>query len=97
MHNVIFPRVFFVDTLYYYFKKFGEILHSVIMYHKESNKSRGFGFVVFADDETAEQVCRGRHCLDGKLVEVKRAVPKTRFRNSLNDNEPVRAIKAPLE
>ncbi|GMI01715.1 hypothetical protein TrLO_g11130 [Triparma laevis f. longispina] len=41
---------------YMYFIQFGEIIDSVVMFDKETQRSRGFGFVTFAKKEDAEKV-----------------------------------------
>lgn len=48
------------------------------MFNRETNKSRGFGFVVFESEASVEVVLQEKnHVIDGKSVEVKRAVPRT--------------------
>lgn len=48
------------------------------MFNRETNKSRGFGFVVFESETSVEVVLQEKnHVIDGKSVEVKRAVPRT--------------------
>ncbi|GMH88739.1 hypothetical protein TrST_g6193 [Triparma strigata] len=41
---------------YMYFIQFGEIIDSVVMFDKETNRSRGFGFVTYSKKEDAEKV-----------------------------------------
>ncbi len=61
-----------------YFEKFGPIEQCVIMHDKPTGKSRGFGFVIFAQENSAEIVMqfKNQHCIMGKWVECKRAMPK---------------------
>mmetsp|Transcript_6694 Transcript_6694/g.19169 ORF Transcript_6694/g.19169 Transcript_6694/m.19169 type:complete len:603 (+) Transcript_6694:223-2031(+) len=64
-----------------YFGQFGEVLSSEVMYNRDTGKSRGFGFIVFAmSDEgskaASQAIEKPSHIIDGKLVEVKAAVPK---------------------
>lgn len=48
------------------------------MFNRETNKSRGFGFVVFESENSVEHVLQNRnHTIDSKSVEVKKAVPRT--------------------
>ncbi|KAI8529669.1 hypothetical protein RHMOL_Rhmol12G0242500 [Rhododendron molle] len=59
-----------------YFLKYGEITDSVIMVDKLTGRSRGFGFVTFADPAVADRVLEQEHVIDGRAVEVKRTVPR---------------------
>ena len=61
-----------------YFTKFGEIAEVQIMQDHMSGRSRGFGFVTFEEDSSAEAVFDhgSMHDLGGKKVEVKPATPK---------------------
>ncbi|XP_052175611.1 heterogeneous nuclear ribonucleoprotein 1 [Diospyros lotus] len=59
-----------------YFCKFGEITDSVIMMDRFSGRPRGFGFVTFADPAVADKVLEEDHVIDGRVVEVKRTVPR---------------------
>ncbi|VVA24049.1 PREDICTED: heterogeneous nuclear [Prunus dulcis] len=59
-----------------YFSKYGEIADSVIMIDKHSGRPRGFGFVTFADPGVVDSVLEEEHVIDGRVVEVKRTVPR---------------------
>ncbi|KAJ7951610.1 Heterogeneous nuclear ribonucleoprotein 1 [Quillaja saponaria] len=59
-----------------YFSKYGEIKDSVIMMNKHSGRPRGFGFVTFSDSVVADKVLAEEHIIDGRVVEVKRTVPR---------------------
>ncbi|OMO50906.1 hypothetical protein CCACVL1_30148 [Corchorus capsularis] len=60
-----------------YFERFGTITDVVVMHDSSTNRPRGFGFVTFESEETVENVMqKSFHELNGKFVEVKRAVPK---------------------
>jgi hypothetical protein len=64
-----------------YFSQFGKIASAEVLYNHETLKSRGFGFVVFAEEGGAEAVDKvfaqgSFHRLGGMNVEIKRAVPK---------------------
>ncbi|KAG9154966.1 hypothetical protein Leryth_012161 [Lithospermum erythrorhizon] len=59
-----------------YFAKFGQITDSVIMMDKVTGRPRGFGFVTFASSEAANKVLQEDHVIDGRMVEVKRTVPR---------------------
>ncbi|KAB1221722.1 Heterogeneous nuclear ribonucleoprotein 1 [Morella rubra] len=60
-----------------YFDQFGAITDVVVMYDHNTQRPRGFGFITFDSEEAVEKVLyKTFHELNGKLVEVKRAVPK---------------------
>ncbi|XP_019152580.1 PREDICTED: RNA-binding protein 1-like isoform X2 [Ipomoea nil] len=60
-----------------YFERFGRIMDVVVMHDNVTHKPRGFGFITFSSEDAVEQVTQKNfHELCGKLVEVKRAVPK---------------------
>lgn len=63
-----------------YFEKFGKVLTAEVMFNRETHKSRGFGFIVFELEKGAEAVCAEKeHIIDGKVVEVKRAIPRAKI------------------
>lgn len=60
-----------------YFDQFGIITDVVVMYDHNTQRPRGFGFITYDSEEAVEKVLyKTFHELNGKLVEVKRAVPK---------------------
>ncbi|KAJ7967806.1 heterogeneous nuclear ribonucleoprotein 1-like [Quillaja saponaria] len=60
-----------------YFDQFGTITDVVVMYDHNTQRPRGFGFITYDSEEAVEQVLyKTFHELNGKMVEVKRAVPK---------------------
>lgn len=60
-----------------YFEKFGAITDVVVMYDHTTQRPRGFGFITYESDDSVDKVLTKKfHELNGKLVEVKRAVPK---------------------
>lgn len=60
-----------------YFEKFGRITDVVVMHDNMTHRPRGFGFITFDTEDSVEEVMQKNfHELTGKLVEVKRAVPK---------------------
>ena len=67
-----------------FFEQFGEVEDSVVILDKETGRPRGFGFVTFASDETADRVLENyeKNCINGKWVECKKATPKQSFVNS---------------
>jgi len=61
-----------------HFSTFGEVIDAVVLHDPGGGRPRGFGFVTFADAESALSVISyGRyHHVDGRHVEVKLAIPK---------------------
>lgn len=60
-----------------YFDQFGTITDVVVMYDHNTQRPRGFGFITFDLEEAVDRVLHKTfHELNGKMVEVKRAVPK---------------------
>ncbi|XP_049392521.1 heterogeneous nuclear ribonucleoprotein 1-like [Solanum stenotomum] len=60
-----------------YFDQFGKITDVVVMYDHNTQRPRGFGFITYDSEEAVDNVlCKTFHELNGKRVEVKRAVPK---------------------
>ncbi|RID50149.1 hypothetical protein BRARA_H00896 [Brassica rapa] len=60
-----------------YFAQFGTIIDLVVMYDHKTQRPRGFGFVTYDSEEAVDKVLQRKfHELDGKMVEVKVAVPK---------------------
>ncbi|CAL8139081.1 unnamed protein product [Prunus armeniaca] len=60
-----------------YFEQFGTITDVVVMYDHNTQRPRGFGFITYDSEEAVDKVLlKTFHELNGKMVEVKRAVPK---------------------
>ncbi|KAL5581715.1 hypothetical protein UlMin_014157 [Ulmus minor] len=60
-----------------YFEQFGTITDVVVMYDHNTQRPRGFGFITYDSEEAVDKVLLNTfHELNGKKVEVKRAVPK---------------------
>ncbi|CAN0927212.1 Heterogeneous nuclear ribonucleoprotein 1 [Linum grandiflorum] len=61
-----------------YFEQFGTIIDVVVMYDHNTQRPRGFGFITYDSEEAVDKVLllKTFHELNGKMVEVKRAVPK---------------------
>lgn len=60
-----------------YFEQFGTITDVVVMYDHNTQRPRGFGFITFDSEDAVDKVLHKIfHELNGKMVEVKRAVPK---------------------
>jgi RNA-binding protein Musashi len=76
-----------------YFEMFGEVTEVQLMFDRNTNRHRGFGFVSFEDEEPADKVCSIQfHDIRGKKVEVKVAQTKeemqSRGRNLTNRPPP---------
>ncbi|KAK8691166.1 hypothetical protein V6N13_074685 [Hibiscus sabdariffa] len=70
-----------------YFDQFGKITDAVVMYDHNTQRPRGFGFITYDSEESVDQVLHKTfHELNGKLVEVKRAVPKELSPGATNRN-----------
>jgi len=63
------------NSIHQHFSAFGEVAEATVMC--KGNKSRGFGFVVFKSVDAASAACGAdRHVLDGRVIDVKFAVPR---------------------
>ncbi|EHA8587156.1 heterogeneous nuclear ribonucleoprotein 1 [Cocos nucifera] len=75
------------DDFKNYFQTFGTITDVVVMYDSATHRPRGFGFITFDSEEAVENVMqKSFHELNGKLVEVKIAVPKDGNNHSNSSN-----------
>ncbi|KAG2721993.1 hypothetical protein I3843_02G093200 [Carya illinoinensis] len=60
-----------------HFETYGHVTDVVVMYDQNTGRPRGFGFITFDTEEAVDRVLhKNFHDLDGKQVEVKRALPK---------------------
>lgn len=60
-----------------YFETYGHVTDVVVMYDQSTGRPRGFGFISFDTEEAVDRVLHKTfHDLNGKQVEVKRALPK---------------------
>jgi RNA-binding protein Musashi len=59
-----------------YFGQFGSIVDAVVLRWPDG-RSRGFGYVTFADAYSSSALLAGTHTVGGQEVDVKRAVPGT--------------------
>uniref|UniRef100_A0A8D8Q6Z8 RNA-binding protein Musashi homolog Rbp6 n=1 Tax=Cacopsylla melanoneura TaxID=428564 RepID=A0A8D8Q6Z8_9HEMI len=67
------------EKLREYFGMFGAVTDVLIMKDPITQRSRGFGFITFAEPETVEKVLKVPiHTLDGKKIDPKHATPKNR-------------------
>ncbi|XP_028672466.1 DAZ-associated protein 1 isoform X2 [Erpetoichthys calabaricus] len=65
------------ETLRNYFSQYGEVVDCVIMKDKNTNQSRGFGFVKFKDPNCVRTVLDSKpHSLDGRNIDPKPCTPR---------------------
>ncbi|GFH30247.1 uncharacterized protein HaLaN_29062, partial [Haematococcus lacustris] len=63
------------EQLRNHFQQYGEITDCAIVKHPDGG-TRGFGFVTFAQAQSADTCAGKTHDIEGRTVEVKRAVPR---------------------
>lgn len=52
-----------------YFAQYGKVVSAEVMFNRETNKSRGFGFVIFESESSVDLVLQElNHVIDGKSV-----------------------------
>eukprot|EP01132_Coremiostelium_polycephalum_P006112 gene6112-7617_t len=74
------------EKLKKYFSEFGVVKESIVIKSNEKTiKSRGFGFVTFTDPSIIDHLLTIEHIIDGKTVEIRRAIPK-----EVMEEEPVK-------
>lgn len=65
------------DTLKKHFDKYGDVLDCIVMREPQSRRSRGFGFVIYANSLMVDRAQEARpHELDGREVQTKRAISR---------------------
>jgi len=77
-----------------YFSRYGNIVDCVVMKDRGSNRSRGFGFVQFDRTGPVDQIIAdySDHHIDGKWVEVKKAIPQDRMPPPSGPPPPARGV-----
>ncbi|KAK1314921.1 Heterogeneous nuclear ribonucleoprotein 1 [Acorus calamus] len=66
-----------------YFETYGHVTDVVVMYDQTTQRPRGFGFISFDSEDAVDRVLhKNFHEVGGKMVEVKRALPKDANPNS---------------
>ncbi|KAK9288762.1 hypothetical protein L1049_017226 [Liquidambar formosana] len=71
------PPTLTEDGFRQYFEAYGHVTDVVVMYDQNTQRPRGFGFISFDSEEAVDRVLHKTfHDLNGKQVEVKRALPK---------------------
>ncbi len=68
------------DRLADHFAQFGTVLSARIIFDRETNRSKGFGFVEMEDDEAAEAAISALNNqeLDGRNLRVNEAIERER-------------------
>lgn len=60
------------ETLKAYFSQYGDVDDSVVMYDRQTMRSRGYGYVTMKDPEAVQRVISTRpHIVDGKQIDPK--------------------------
>ncbi|KAL6971244.1 hypothetical protein U1Q18_030925 [Sarracenia purpurea var. burkii] len=71
------PPTLSEDGFRQYFEAYGSVTDVVVMYDQHTQRPRGFGFISFDSEDAVDRVLHKTfHDLNGKQVEVKRALPK---------------------
>ena len=67
-----------IDDLKQYFeKKYGAVQDAIVLRDVKTNVSRGFGFVTFDSEDSADRCVQENRCeIKGKKVDIKKAEPK---------------------
>uniref|UniRef100_A0A0K2TCT3 Heterogeneous nuclear ribonucleoprotein A3 [Bos mutus] n=1 Tax=Lepeophtheirus salmonis TaxID=72036 RepID=A0A0K2TCT3_LEPSM len=77
------------DGLKKYFEKYGELVDIVVMRFPDTRRSRGFGFVTFAQVDQADACFEERpHTIDSTTIETKRATPKEEMESADEGSQP---------
>ncbi|KAM2511520.1 hypothetical protein PS1_035896 [Malus domestica] len=71
------PSTLTEDGFREFFENYGTVTDLVIMYDQNTQRPRSFGFITFDTEDAVDGVLqKNYHELNGKLVEVKQALPK---------------------
>lgn len=66
------------ENLQRYFSRYGEVIDCVVMKNNETGRSRGFGFVTYADPNNVDRALEnGPHMLDGRTIDPKPCNPRS--------------------
>ncbi|KAL7007319.1 hypothetical protein EMMF5_003158 [Cystobasidiomycetes sp. EMM_F5] len=85
------------ESMQKYFEQFGEVAACTIMKDPHSGRSRGFGFLTFADPVAVNTVMVKEHFLDGKIIDPKRAIPRPEMGTIRNDKLFVRHVPQSMD
>ncbi|KAL5548667.1 hypothetical protein UlMin_003898 [Ulmus minor] len=72
------PSAVTEDEFNSFFSKYGQVVEHQIIRDHETNRSRGFGFIIFDSEEVVDELLSKGNMIDmaGTQVEVKKAEPK---------------------
>lgn len=73
------------DVLKHHFAKYGVVLDSTISVDRTTRSPRGFGFVTFSDLSAADKALHDTHVILGRMVEVKKAIPRSEQQQHQNN------------
>ncbi|KAI0254193.1 hypothetical protein BJV78DRAFT_1121631 [Lactifluus subvellereus] len=65
------------ESMREFFSQFGRVVDSTVMLDRETGRSKGFGFVSFEDTDVTPFLGFGNLEIDGKLIDVKLAQPRS--------------------
>ncbi|KAI0303050.1 hypothetical protein BC826DRAFT_983049 [Russula brevipes] len=65
------------ESMREFFSQFGKVVDSTVMLDRETGRSKGFGFVSFEDTDVTPFLGFGNLEIDGKLIDVKLAQPRS--------------------
>lgn len=90
LHRKIFvgglPSAIKDEDLRKYFERYGRVTEVEILRDRETNRLRGFAFVTFDDEDSADKCIQRRtHEICKKLCEVKRAVTRQNIKHDDDD------------
>ncbi len=76
------------EDLKSYFADYGEVSSAKVINDKETNRSRGFGFVEMSDDAAAQKAIAELDgaTVDGRAIKVTVAKPREERSNNNNNN-----------
>ncbi|PWA40861.1 RNA-binding protein 1 [Artemisia annua] len=73
------------DMLKDHFRSYGNVVGSVIAKDRMTGNPRGFAFVSFSDASALNKVVADTHTILGRMVEVKKAVPRSQQNQYLHE------------
>ncbi|GAM27185.1 hypothetical protein SAMD00019534_103600 [Acytostelium subglobosum LB1] len=68
-----------------HFSKFGPVTDGIVLLDRATNRSKGFGFVTFANNESLQRALQAQHEIEGRKLVVNIAYDKPRENNYDNN------------